>query len=169
MLSIDLRSLDSHATLIDAVLAADDTVWLETDDRPASGVQVTGRLSTAGSKRYYFSGRIEGTAQNTCRRCLVDVDVPVADDVHVLFAESDGEDSEDSDVYIIDAHDYALDLRPAIREQWLLVVPSLVVCRDDCKGLCPTCGTDLNLGACSCAPTRDPRWDVLGSLDESAR
>jgi len=169
MLSIDLRILDAHATRIDAVLAADDAVWLETDARPVIGVQVTGRLSRAGTERYYFSGRIEGTTQNTCRRCLIDVDVPVADDVHVLFAETDGEESDESDVYLIDAHEHSLDLRPAIREQWLLIVPSLVVCREDCKGLCPTCGADLNLGACSCAPMQDPRWNVLRSLDESAR
>ncbi len=169
MLSLDVRSLDSQAAQIDSVLPADDDVWQEGDTPPLGGVRVVGRLSTAGSERYYFSGRIEGTAQDTCRRCLVEVSVPVTEDVHLLFAESDGEDSDDSDVYIIDAHDYSLDLRPAVREQWLLAVPSLVVCREDCQGLCTGCGAELNLGACACAPTQDPRWNALRSLDESAR
>ena len=43
-----------------------------------------------------------------------------------------------------------LDLRPSVREQWLLAVPSFVLCREDCKGLCPHCGADLNLGPCGC-------------------
>jgi uncharacterized protein len=169
MLSFDLRSLDSHAALVDAVLAADDSVWQEGDARPLAGVHVTGRLSAAGSDRFYFSGHIEGTARDACRRCLVDVDVPVTDDVHLLFAESGGEDLDDPDVYVIEARDYNLDLRPAVREQWLLAVPPLVECRTDCKGLCPKCGADLNEGACDCAPVRDPRWDALRSLDETAR
>ena len=169
MLSFDLRSLDAQAALIDSMLASDDAVWLEGDPRPVSGVRVTGRLSAAGTDRFYFSGHIEGTVRDECRRCLTEVHVPVADDVHVLFAESGGEDGDDPDVYAIEARDYHLDLRPAMREQWLLAVPALVVCREECKGLCPTCGADRNLGACACAPQHDPRWDALRPLGESAR
>ncbi|MEO6445241.1 MAG: DUF177 domain-containing protein [Gemmatimonadaceae bacterium] len=169
MLSFDLRSLDSEAVHVDAVLAADDAIWNADDARPRDGVHVTGRLSTAGAGRYYFSGRIDGVSQDACRRCLVDASAPVTEDVQLVFAGSDGEESDESDVYLIDTREYNLDLRPAIREQWLLAVPSLLVCRDECKGLCPTCGADLNDGACSCAPTRDPRWDALRSMDESAR
>lgn len=169
MLSFDLRSLESHAAQVDGVLAGDDPVWQEGDARPTNGIQVTGRLSSAGPGRFYFSGHIAGTTRDECRRCLAEVDTPVADAVHVLFAEPGGEDSEDPDVYIIDAPDYTLDLRPAVREQWLLAVPQLVTCREDCQGLCPRCGADLNLGACGCAPTQDHRWDALRSQDEPAR
>ena len=52
-------------------------------------------------------------------------------------------------------------MRPALREQWLLAVPAFAQCRVDCKGLCPTCGADLNAGACDCAPVTDSRWDTL--------
>lgn len=169
MLSFDLRSLEHHAARIDVMLAADDPVWLEGDARPIDGVEVTGRLSAAGAHRFYFSGHLAGTAKDACRRCLVDVETRVEDDVHVLFAESDGEDADDPDVYPIAAHDHDLDLRPAIREQWLLAVPPLVVCREECKGLCPHCGADLNAGACGCTSARDPRWDALRSLGETAR
>ena len=169
MLSYDLRNLESHAARVDGTLAADDPVWIEGDVHPVGDIHVTGRLSSAGSDRIYFSGHLAGVARDTCRRCLIDVESPVTEDVHLLFAESGGEDEDDPDVYPIDAREYELDLRPAIREQWLLAVPSLVVCREDCKGLCPKCGADLNAGACSCAAVRDPRWDALRSLDESAR
>ena len=59
---------------------------------------------------------------------------------------------------------HELDMRPALREQWLLAVPAFVHCREDCKGLCPTCGTDLNVGACDCAPTTDSRWESLRNV-----
>lgn len=171
MLSFDLRFLESQAAHVDAVLASDDAVWLDGDMRPAAGVHVTGRLSAAGPGRFYFSGRLDGIARDNCRRCLTDVETPVADDVHLLFAEAGGDDDvlDDPDVFEIETRDNTLDLRVAMREQWLLAVPALVTCREDCKGLCVTCGADLNHGACACAPPHDPRWHALRSLDESAR
>ncbi len=165
MLSFDLRSLEVQAATVDGVLASDDAVWLSDDSRPLDGVHVTGRLSAAGPGRFYFSGRFDGTATDTCRRCLTDVQIPIAEEVHLLFADAGTEGSDDDpDVYVIDARAHSLDLRPAIREEWLLAVPPLVVCREDCRGLCPRCGADLNQGACNCAPATDPRWDALRSI-----
>ena len=46
----------------------------------------------------------------------------------------------------------------------LLSVPLFAVCRDECKGLCPKCGTDLNVGTCACAPETDSRWDTLRAI-----
>lgn len=167
MLSYDVRSLASHAVHVDGRLSNDDPVWEEGDDRPADDIRVTGRLSAAGSGRVYFSGHLEGTAAGECRRCLVDVTVPVTDDVHLIFAEEGDEEADDPDVYRIDPRAPELDLRPAIREQWLLAAPAFVQCREDCKGLCPTCGTDLNTGACDCPPATDARWDSLRSLRDT--
>ena len=50
-------------------------------------------------------------------------------------------------------------------EQWLLDVPGYALCREDCKGLCPTCGADLNEGECECPPAADSRWDALRKID----
>ena len=106
----------------------------------------------------------------TCRRCLVDVRAPVGADVRLHFVDAGEEGADDDpDVYVLDARARELDLRPAVREEWLLAVPPFVVCRDDCKGLCPKCGADLNLDACDCAPSIDPRWSALQSLDDAAR
>ena len=58
-----------------------------------------------------------------------------------------------------------LDLRPMVRELVLLDLPEAPVCRDDCAGLCPTCGVDRNEVSCGCTTTAtDPRWDALGAL-----
>ena len=100
-----------------------------------------------------------------CRRCLTEVTVPVTEEVHLFFAEEGDETAEDDpDVYPIDATARELDLRPAIRESFSLAAPQYVLCREDCQGLCPTCGADRNAGDCGCAPTSDNRWDALRSL-----
>jgi uncharacterized protein len=162
MLSFDLRTLDAHAIQVDGSLPADDAVWLDEDPRPAAGVRVTGRLSTAGAGRYYFRGTLAGEVDAECRRCLTPVRAPVEDEIHVVFADAaDSEVNDDPDVFPLDPRSQELDLRPAIREQWLLSVPAFVECRADCKGLCPSCGVDRNTTACTCTTAADPRWDAL--------
>jgi uncharacterized protein len=94
----------------------------------------------------------------------------VSDEAHIIFAESGDDETDDPDVYRIDPQDRELDLRPALREEWLLAAPSYALCREECKGLCPRCGTDLNAGSCQCAEQgADPRWDALRKLDNSSR
>ncbi|HEY3286674.1 MAG TPA: DUF177 domain-containing protein [Gemmatimonadaceae bacterium] len=164
MLSFDVRSLEHGGATVDAVLPPDDGIWMEEDIlRPLrEGVRVTGRISAAGTGRYYFSGHLSGVTQQECRRCLTPVEAPVAMDVHVLYAEAGGEDDDDPDVYPLGGtQGDVIDLRLAVREQWLLEVPPFLECRPDCKGLCPKCGADLNAGACGCAPEIDPRWEAL--------
>lgn len=168
MLSFDIGSLSSHAAAVDGELGPDDEIWQEGDMRPSGPIRVTGRLSIAGAGRYYFSGRIEGDAASECRRCLADVSEHVAAESHMVFADADLEEADDaSDVFLVDAGARALDLRPAVREEWLLAAPAFLLCREDCKGLCPKCGADLNEGPCDCPPTTDDRWDALSQARPS--
>lgn len=160
----DLRSLASTAAHVDDVLPSDDPVWEEGDVVPRDGVRVTGRLSAAGvaGDRYYFSGHVAGVVHGDCRRCLVEAQGSVNETAQLLFVEEGADDlDDDPDVFLFDPRATGLDLRPAIREQWLLAAPRFVQCRDDCKGLCPTCGTDLNAGPCACDPVTDDRWAAL--------
>lgn len=171
MLSFDIRSLEREAAVVSGVLPSDDGVWME-GDTPlpvGDGIRVTGRLSAAGTGRYYFSGHLSGTVRQECRRCLVEVESGVDSQVQVLFGALGGEDDDDPDVYPVgSASGDVIDLRPAVREQWLLEVPPFSVCRPECKGLCPKCGADLNAGTCGCAPGTDDRWEALRKLrDES--
>jgi uncharacterized protein len=151
MLSFAVRTLDQGAVQVDSDLASDDAVWMEGDIRPVSAIRVTGRISGAGSGRFYFSGAFKGSAAGECRRCLAEVEMPVVGDAHVLYADADDENADEPDVYPLSDLGMALDLRPALREQWLLEATVLPLCRPDCKGLCPTCGADLNAGPCGCA------------------
>jgi uncharacterized protein len=161
MLSFDIRSLEAQAANVDEQLSADDAVWEEGDPKPDTAVHVTGRFSATGTGQFYWHGQISGDVTAPCRRCLNEAHAHVEDESHVIFAEATDEELNDPDVYPIDPNDRELDLRPAIREEWLLAQPRFIVCQEDCKGLCPRCGADLNAGDCGCPPQTDARWAGL--------
>lgn len=162
MLSFDIRSLETRAVQVDGALEPDDPVWSEGDVRPSEALAVTGRLSSAGEGRFYFSGRIVGSIELPCRLCLEDVESPVEEEVHFLLAETGAEEADDPDVFLYDPSARMLDLRAAVRETWILTAPAFVQCSESCKGLCAVCGTNLNESSCSCTPTKaDTRWDAL--------
>lgn len=169
MLSFEVRSLAINAVKVEGELASDDEVWLPEDVRPDAPIQVTGRVSAAGNDRFYFSGHMSGSTTLDCRRCLTPVAVAVADDVTAIFSDGSTEEDEgDPDIFPLADGGKRVDLRPAIREQWVLNVPVFAECRPDCKGICPTCGTDLNAGTCSHGSATDSRWDALRKARERA-
>jgi uncharacterized protein len=89
----------------------------------------------------------------------VKLKIPVA----ALF--TDDPEADDPSVYFIPPRTTTLSLNEAIREELILAVPEYVVCRDNCAGLCPECGKDLNEGPCDCrAASTDPRWVQLEAL-----
>lgn len=150
MLSFPIRTLEQGAVQVDSDLPPSDPVWLEDDVRPVTGVHVSGRLNGAGTGRFYFSGAFSGAAAGECRRCLAPVEFMVQDDVHLLFADASDENADEPDVFALGNGGMDVDLRPAIREAWLLDASILPLCRPDCKGLCATCGAELNAGPCGC-------------------
>src|SRR6185503_13752549 len=102
MLSFDIRSLETHAAIVDTELPADDPIWEEGDPRPTGSVHVTGRLSSAGAGRFYWHGKIEGDVALECSRCLEDATAHVSDETHLIFAETGNEEADDPDVYVLD-------------------------------------------------------------------
>jgi len=94
-----------------------------------------------------------------CRRCLR----PVHGELAVEFCELFEESPREGESYKLRLD--AIDLTPLARETILLDLPLAPVCAVDCRGLCPTCGTDLNQQPCSCAESSgDPRWAALDVL-----
>jgi uncharacterized protein len=154
MLSIPVRTILQGAVQVNAELSPNDAIWTGDDVRPTDGVRVTGRLNGAGAGRFYFSGSHHGTAAGECRRCLAAVKFVVQGETHLIFADADDETADEPDVYPLAEVGTVVDLRPAVREQWLLDAAVLPLCRPDCKGLCTTCGADLNAGPCACEPAR---------------
>ena len=162
MLSFDIRSLETKAAQVDGLVGPDDPIWEKGDTRPSEPIHVKGRLSSASEGRFYFSGRLEGSLELPCRLCLEEVEVDVDEEAHFLLAGIGAEEADDPEVFLYDPNARTIDLRPAIRETWLLAAPMYVQCSEDCKGLCPTCGTNLNESTCNCSTSKsDPRWDAL--------
>jgi uncharacterized protein len=119
--------------------------------------------------------RLEGTARTelelTCSRCLdpyrmsvdavFDMRYLPASDAAVEDEREVMEEDVDTSVY----RDDQIDVNEVLREQFYLALPMKPLCRDDCAGLCPQCGTNLNGGTCSCAPqVEDPRLAPLRKL-----
>ena len=119
-------------------------------------------------RKVRLTGRVRATLEVDCSRCLEEASAHVSDEAHIIFAETGDEETDDPDVYRLDPSAQELDLRPALREEWLLAAPTFAVCREDCKGLCPKCGADLNAGPHDCSQSEaDPRWDALRKLGQS--
>jgi uncharacterized protein len=167
MLSFDIRQTSTTAARVEGSLATDDPVWEADDPRPAGPLQVEGRLSSAGSGRFYLHGRMHGPVEMECRRCLTDVREEVEEEIQAVFVPLGDEEANDPDVFTYDPSAHEIDLRAALRELWLLAVPGFLLCTEECRGLCPTCGKNLNAGPCDCPPVRDSRWDALRSSARS--
>ncbi|NIM50272.1 MAG: hypothetical protein GTN62_08930 [Gemmatimonadales bacterium] len=164
MLRVDLRALHEGPIEITGVVAADDPLLDDLEFDLAEPVRVRGRLTDSGPGRYYWHGELGTEVAARCRRCLADVPVEISADVRVLFTDDSGAD--DPAAYIIEPRATELDLGEMVREELILAVPEFVLCREECRGLCPRCGKDLNEGPCTCRPELDPRWAALEELKQ---
>jgi len=121
--------------------------------------------------QFRLVGRVKTSIELTCSRCLEGFPMAVDEPFDVLYlphaAAGPGEERavEDDDLSTAFYEDNVIDLGQLMQEQCYLAVPMKPLCREDCRGLCPVCGTNLNTGSCECRPTWvDPRLAVLEQL-----
>jgi uncharacterized protein len=151
MLRIDLAEVRAGPVRIAGELAPQDPLLADTGIGFAAVISVYGRMTSAGEGKYFWHGRLETVVHSACRRCLAEVNVPVNQELRLVFAE-EGQAAEDYGCYLIARGARTLDLAPIAREEAVLAAPQYVQCRDDCRGLCPRCGANLNEGPCGCEP-----------------
>ena len=107
-----------------------------------------------------------------CSRCLKPLRQEVEGRLELLVltepqeVESEELELNEEDLGVLVIEDETLDTDPLLIEQLQLNVPMRSLCREDCRGLCPACGQDLNEAACNCAEPTDPRWDALAEMRE---
>ena len=96
-----------------------------------------------------------------CDRCTREFDMPVNIPLEYGLA-AELEDEEDPDYFLLNGDE--LDIDDLLESGYILNMDMQFLCRDDCKGLCPRCGADLNDGPCGCKAESDPRLAVLEQL-----
>ena len=110
----------------------------------------------------YAQGAVQAKIDEQCVLCLTAVQQTLTSKISDLFIYPPENAPEDALTVGDDAH---LDLAPLVRENMLISKPIRILCRPDCKGLCPNCGQNWNEGPCSCQDeSGDSRWSKLAGL-----
>jgi uncharacterized protein len=165
MLKVDLRDLARGPFETTGEIAGDDPLFEGLNVKLAHPVRVTGRMQAAGEGRFYWQGSLETLVTGECRRCLNPVTAELRAEAGALFSQ-DPDAQDDPDAYAIPLDAAVIDVTPVVREELVLAAPAFLLCREDCRGLCPRCGRDLNAGACGCPPVTDMRWQGLAALKD---
>ncbi len=154
-------------------------------DFSPEGIRQIGNLDwKASAERAGAEIRIAGTLDTTielmCSRCLEPARVHVAKPFDLFFRERDEAMFDEDEEVELEEEDTRtafftgtkLAIGDILREQILLALPMKALCTVDCKGLCPTCGTNLNFGSCSCpkeefSPHMDTLLEIKRRLEKS--
>ena len=110
------------------------------------------------------SGTVKGQVTTACARCLEDATFDVEGEIEGYFLiEGEGEapDDMEEDEFDVLPEDNKLDLEPLILAAVYVELPLSPLCREDCKGICPTCGANLNEGPCDCVPDASDEDDGI--------
>lgn len=130
------------------ILGLDDDRFI----RIESPVRYDLQLQTV-SGELVLQGRIDAALTLQCARCTTEFPAAVQDAGFMRVLDIPPDTDE-------------MDVTAEIREGLLLRIPHIPLCREDCRGLCPQCGINLNHDTCSCtAPETDHRWEGLDGLD----
>jgi len=123
-------------------------------------------------QQFRIVGTVRTTLEVPCSRCLEAFTIPVDAQFDLRYlpqtenkAAHDDREIEEDDLSTAFYTNEEIDLGQLMREQFLLALPMKPLCREDCLGLCPVCGTNLNRGTCTCRREwEDPRLAALKQL-----
>ncbi len=168
-LRVPLSALADEGVNISAVVPVSDLRPKDAALLPMTDVTVSGLLSPVGDE-FLFHGFLKGGYAGVCDRCLVegteafelDVTWTFAESIAAVMPEGEGLDEDDldaEDLGVILIENSEIDLASAAWEELVLGAPSKFLCADECKGLCPGCGTNLNNSQCDCDEKREKDKD----------
>ena len=177
---IEIRELERHAADFDEQIAP-GVIDFGAEVRQTGELAAKGRAQLVrehhGKHQLINDIRITGgfstRVEQACARCLEPITRPVANSFELLYRPL-GVDAGKEELSVTAAEaeigyykGEGLLLEDVLREQVLLALPLRAICHDDCKGLCPHCGKNLNLEQCNCAePVSDARWSALKEIRE---
>ena len=149
MFEVDIREIRRGPVDTNGRLEPEDPTFEGLDLGLDGPLSVRGRLQATSEGEFYWQATLIGAIRATCRRCLADLVCAVETEVGVMFS-TDPDAADDPSVYPVAEESRTVDVRTAVREELALSAPAYALCREDCAGLCPTCGADLNAGPCGC-------------------
>ncbi len=144
---------------------------LELEVQKAGSASRRGHQDGMQGDRLRLAGHARTTLEVICGRCLEPYRIPIDaafDLSYIPQTDNTGEgerEIQDDDLSTAYYKAEGIDLSELLREQFYLALPMKPLCSEDCKGLCPQCGTNLNRETCDCKPTwEDPRLAGLKAL-----
>jgi uncharacterized protein len=175
---LDIKDLERHPLDFEEVFQP-DVIDLGGEARQRTPLKAGGRAELVEEhhgkhqviKDIRLRGRLSAGIELQCARCLEPVSQDIVRDFELLYRPL-GADAGRDELSVTDAEAEigyyqgdGLLLEDVLREQLLLALPLKVTCREDCRGLCPHCGKNLNQEPCSCSvPVEDPRWAALKEI-----
>jgi len=167
---IELDKLEEHGGKFTRLYEANELSLDDPEVRLVEPAQISARVRLEG-KDAELQGKLLAKLEVVCGRCLQPVELPVSAEFHERFVravswaseEQHEVQAEDLNISVFDGE--AIELDDVVREELLLAVPVNVLCREDCRGLCPICGIDRNMSSCQCEISEiDSRWQKLKEL-----
>lgn len=151
-----LASVTSRGIAVDVTLSEAEIRPEGVEAFPVDSVRVHGTLALINDE-FVFQGSVAGSFQYPCGRCLESAAFPFCVEAVWVFAEAVApragnrmEDDADEEVIAFAIEGNEIDLAPQVWEEIVLATPVKVLCREDCAGLCPQCGANLNRDMCTC-------------------
>jgi uncharacterized protein len=171
---LDLTKIHSQPEHYEKVYAAERFAEDSETFRVVAPVSLEFDISK-DKEHFRLVGGVETVVELPCSRCLEPFTRPVAARFDLRYQphthnKGEGErEIEEDDLSTAFYEGDEIDLGQLMREQFYLSLPMKPLCREDCRGLCVVCGTNLNAGACECKSTwEDPRLAVLKSLQKES-
>ena len=169
-MQIELSSLPGKAGKFAHVYALGELVLEDEQVSLAVPPKVSGQI-TRNERKVVVEGQLNAVVGVECDRCLKPMELPIDAKFKVEYVTpatynaSDIAELGEDDLALSVFDGESINIDEIVREQLLLAIPSQLICDENCKGLCPICGTDLNVESCTCQETEiDPRWQGLREL-----
>lgn len=165
---LQLRELDSleNPVSVRGTLDLQDTVSGRNDLRLKDSVEVDA-VARSMSGTAVVSGTLKANMEIICSRCLQQAEKAMSFPFTEMFTLRPGIAEDDEDIHLVT--DEKVDLKPYLREAFAVQLPIAAICQEDCKGLCPVCGSNQNTEPCECVQERiDPRLAGLKDFFKKA-
>jgi uncharacterized protein len=172
-MKLDLETLNPGVRRIEGNVSA-QTLGLPADMLVPEGPVRVGLVVNKTEELYTVRGDARVVVRLVCARCMGEFQSELSEELYLVIRRlavgepglhAQDEAQDDADLVIVPPEEHLVDLTERLREAVILAIPFVALCRDDCQGLCPQCGADLNAGPCGCAEDQvDPRWEPLRKL-----